>query len=652
MNVELGSAVSKKSCDDHAGRVTRAIVLAAGLGSRLKGQGDVTPKPLRRVAGVPLIVRVLRTLRVAGIEEAVVVLGHCGQLIRDAVGGAALDLNVTFVENADYLKKNGVSVLAAADHIDRECVLTMADHLYSAELLRCLLAAEIPADGAALAVDRDIESCFDLNDATKVAVEADRIVRIGKELDTYDALDTGVFRIGPSLVAELARVVERDGDASLSEGVQALCRRGIFAAVDVGKVHWIDVDTQPALDRAEAMVRVFGEELGGVAASQPTEAISCETVEGFAPLWVRSAKPYGENHFAVAERNDVARLMSNESPFPPSPRVVQAIMDAACRGNLYPGGAAALADKIAQREKLARGCVLFGAGSTELIDVIIRTFVAPHDEVLLSVPTFSMYEARTRVCGGVPVLVPMLTSHEHDVDALIGAVNERTKVIFVCSPNNPTGNRMSGEDLRRVLRVGIPTVIDEAYFDFELGGSNTGLLAEFANAIVLRTFSKAFGLAGLRLGYVLAQPPVVRLLSRVKLPWNVPDVVLAAASAALDDEAEFEARRMELSASRMELFEQLSTVPGLSPVPGEGNFVLIDCSQSGVPAERLVDLLVKEGVLIRSLMVHHAAQNCLRVTVGRREDNLRCVRALEKVLSRLRSRETSARTASPIVRSV
>jgi histidinol-phosphate aminotransferase len=151
---------------------------------------------------------------------------------------------------------------------------------------------------------------------------------------------------------------------------------------------------------------------------------------------------------------------------------------------------------------------------------------------------------------------------------------------------------------------------------------------------VLRTFSKAFGLAGLRLGYALAHPVVIRLLSRVKVPWNVPGLVLAAASAALDDQAEFEARRGELSSGRLELFKALSLVPGLAPVPGEGNFVLIDVSRTGQAAERLVDALLEQGVLIRSLTVHHAAKSYVRVTVGTREQNLRCVRAFERVLGR------------------
>jgi histidinol-phosphate aminotransferase len=206
---------------------------------------------------------------------------------------------------------------------------------------------------------------------------------------------------------------------------------------------------------------------------------------------------------------------------------------------------------------------------------------------------------------------------------------------------------MPREDLRRMLRLGLPTVIDEAYFDFETDGSSTGLLAEFPNAIVLRTFSKAFGLAGMRLGYALAHPVVIRLLSRVKVPWNVPSIVLAAAGAALDDQAEFEARREELSSGRVELFNALSLLPGLAPVPGEGNFVLIDVSRTGLGAERLVELLLEQGVLIRSLTVHHAAKSYVRVTVGMREQNLRCVRAFERVLGRGARREPIALSVGP-----
>ncbi|HEY8943243.1 MAG TPA: aminotransferase class I/II-fold pyridoxal phosphate-dependent enzyme, partial [Polyangiaceae bacterium] len=478
-------------------RITRAVILAAGTGSRLRDGGDEVPKPLRSVAGVPLCVRVLRTLRAAGIREVVVVTGYQGELVQETLTAEAdPGLRLFFVENFEFEKKNGVSLLRAEKYIDRECLLTMSDHLYSPELVRRLMAFELEPGACALGVDYDIERCFDVDDATKVAVERTRIARIGKELETFDALDTGVFRIGPELVEELAKLEAERGDCSLSEGVHALARRGRFFAVDVGEVRWIDVDTRPALERAEAMLRLFGDSLEDEPGFDGPATRDPEALELSAPSWVRAAKPYDEAHFGVAERqHDLLRMMSNESPFAPSPRVVNAILEAALRGNLYPGGADHLARKIADREGLAAGSVLLGSGSTELIDVVIRTFVAPGEEVLLSVPTFSMYEARTRIQGGIPVLVPMTEEHEHDLSAMLRAVTERTKVIFVCTPNNPTGGSVDVADLRRLLRLGLPTVIDEAYYEFAGHPSFVRLIEEFPNAIVLRTFSKAYGLA-------------------------------------------------------------------------------------------------------------------------------------------------------------
>jgi histidinol-phosphate aminotransferase len=600
----------------------------------------VLPKPLRVVGGVPLVVRVLRTLKSAGIQEAVVITGFQGEAVRRALKAETdLGLKLSFVDNPHFDKKNGVSLLAAARFVDRECVLTMSDHLYSPELVRRLLAADVPEGSCALAVDYDIERCFDLDDATKVGVELGKIKRIGKELESYDALDTGVFRIGPALIAELAAVEASTGDCSLSDGVQALSRRGRFLATDVGDVRWVDVDTPQALACAEAMLRVFGETLGDEPGSGQPPVIDPESIEFYAPSWVRAAKPYNEDHFAVAEQNDVLRMMSNESPYAPSPRVINAIMEAATRGNLYPGGAPALKNKLALRDNQAEGSVILGAGSTELIDLVIRTFVGPGEEVLLSVPTFSMYEARTRTVGGIPVLVPMTEDHDHDLSGLIRGVTERTKVIFLCTPNNPTGGRIAEADLKRLLRLGLPTVIDEAYHEFSEGESFSRLLEEFPNAIVLRTFSKAFGLAGIRLGYALAHPAVVRLLSRVKVPWNIPAITLAAASAALDDAAEFDARISELRVAREELTDKLLRIDGLVPVPSEGNFVLIDVSTSGQSAERLVEAMLKDGVLIRSLSVHHAKRSYVRVTVGTREQNARCVAAFERVLGGRARRE-------------
>jgi 1L-myo-inositol 1-phosphate cytidylyltransferase len=232
----------------------RAIVLAAGRGSRLVGAREL-PKPLKPVGSVPLLVRILRSLQAEGVREAVIVVGDRGEHIRHALATTSLDLEVSFVENPDYHLKNGVSLLRAAKLVDRECVLTMADHLYAPELVRALQAFDMPAGACALGVDYDIARCFDIDDATKVCVRDGAITAIGKELPRYDCIDTGVFRIGPALVEELGRVFRAQGDCSLSEGVGALAARGKFLACDVGAAPWIDVDTPEACAEAERLVR-------------------------------------------------------------------------------------------------------------------------------------------------------------------------------------------------------------------------------------------------------------------------------------------------------------------------------------------------------------------------------------------------------------
>ena len=615
-------------------RLERAIILAAGTGSRLVAQ-ETFPKPLKPVSGVPLLVRVLRTLQGEGIREAVIVVGYRADQIKKALlAEPTLGLKLHFVTNERFDRKNGVSLLAARKFIDQECILTMADHLYSPEVVRRLASFEMPDGACALGVDYDIERCFDLDDATKVRLRSGKIADIGKDISDYNCIDTGVFRIGPDLLRELERLEKHTGDCSLSDGVRVLAERGAFFGCDVGDSRWIDVDTPAAFLRAEAMVRVFGDSLG----DEPAQAggVDGEGMELFVPTWVRAAQPYREDHFQLASsRHGLLRMMSNESPFSPSKRVIDAIVTAAQQGNLYPTSGVDVRRRLAARDGLDESHVVLGAGSTELIDIVVRTFVAPGEEVLLSVPTFSMYEARARVCGGIPIFVAMTDEHDFDVTGIVGAVTERTKVIFLCTPNNPTGNRISESSLRRILRLGLPTAIDEAYHELgDTPDSLAHLLAEFPNAILIRTFSKAFGLAGLRLGYALAHPAVTKLLLRAKLPWNISSLTLAAGIAALEDVEEFEQRMGQLRKGREYLEAELGKMRALSVIAGEGNFVLLDVAKVGVSAEGIVDAMLAEGVYIRSLAVHHAKRSFVRVTVGTEDQNRRCVDAMRKVLGR------------------
>jgi histidinol-phosphate aminotransferase len=469
--------------------------------------------------------------------------------------------------------------------------------------------------------------------------DAGRIKRIGKDLQDYDVLDTGVFRIGPALIEQLETVYALQGDCSLSDGVGALARAGRMFACGIGDARWIDVDTPEAAQRAEAMLHVFGESLGdapdGGATPDPA------AMELFSPSWVRAAQPYNEDHFAFAEKNgDIVRMMSNESPFTPSARVLDAVMQAALGGNLYPSRAKELREKLATREGLASDHVLLGAGSAELIDLAVRTFVAPGEEVLISTPTFSMYEARTRVAGGIPVMVPMLGGGL-DVPGIISSINERTKLIFLCTPNNPTGTRIPESQLRRILALGLPTVIDEAYFELSGdGASYYYLVAEYPNALVLRTFSKAFGLAGMRVGYALGNPAHIRLLSRVKVPWNLSSLSIAAACATLEDVAEQEDRIQALRDGRAYLERELARLPGMHIRPSEANFVLVDADGTGFDSDELVRQMLQRGFFIRSLRSHFGdtadpgarGRSLVRITVGDREQNVRCVRAMREVV--------------------
>ena len=233
-------------------------------------------------------------------------------------------------------------------------------------------------------------------------------------------------------------------------------------------------------------------------------------------------------------------------------------------------------------------------------------------------------------------MVPITDNNAFDVHGIIASITERTKVIFLCAPNNPTGARLDEASVRRILGLGLPTVIDEAYYEFaDNPRTLSHVLTEYPNAIVLRTLSKAFGLAGFRLGYAFSHPVVTRLIGRLKLPWNINGVTIAAASAVLDDMAEFDDRMRRLRSGRDYLARELAMVPGLRVLTTDGNFVLVDTHHTGIEPESLVQAMFAEGVLIRSLAVHHAEHSYVRITVGDEEQNRRCVEAMRLVVMRL-----------------
>lgn len=238
----------------------KAIILAAGMGERLVS-GKAYPKPLQPVAGVPLIVRVLKGLDMLGVEEVGVIVGHLGDVLIAGIQRERFRLDVQYIWNDEYEKPNGTSLLKARAFVTEPTLMMMSDHLWSPHLVQRVADAAIGPEESALGVDRAIERCIDLPDATKVWMDKGRVVHISKSLERYNALDTGVFCITPTLMDVLADVNGARG-CSLSQGVEVLAGRGAMHAVDVGDARWVDVDTAQTHAEAERLVAAYGDSLG------------------------------------------------------------------------------------------------------------------------------------------------------------------------------------------------------------------------------------------------------------------------------------------------------------------------------------------------------------------------------------------------------
>jgi 1L-myo-inositol 1-phosphate cytidylyltransferase len=252
----------------------RAIILAAGRGERLVN-GKPYPKPLKPVNGVPLIVRVLRGLEQARVDEVGIVVGHQADVLKAGLEQYRFDLDLRFIENSEFHKPNGTSLLKAKALVTGPTYLLMSDHLWSPDLIQCVRRYPLADDQAVLGIDFKIGDCIDLDDATKVAIRGDRIERIGKQLSKYDALDTGVFRITPAVIEALERVEGPEG-CSLSQGMAELAREGRMRAVDVDDAAWVDVDTPVALEHAEHLLRRYGRALRPSHRSRVAARLSAE----------------------------------------------------------------------------------------------------------------------------------------------------------------------------------------------------------------------------------------------------------------------------------------------------------------------------------------------------------------------------------------
>ncbi len=326
----------------------------------------------------------------------------------------------------------------------------------------------------------------------------------------------------------------------------------------------------------------------------------------------------------------VIKLASNENPLGPSPKAVAALAGAAESLHRYPdGGAYRLRQAIADRWKVTSEHIILGNGSDEILGLLARTFLAPDDEAVMADHTFVIYKMEVTAAHGKPVTVP-LTNWTHDLEAMAQAVTPRTRLLFVCNPNNPTGTMVPSEAIHRLMGKvpkDVIVVFDEAYFEYVRDPRFPDTIAyvkEGRNAIVLRTFSKIYGLAGLRIGYGITTPEINNFLNRVRPPFNANSLAQRAALAALGDD-EHVANSRAVNAAGMEQIGNGLRSLGFAPIPSEANFIYFDVKRDG---RQVFEALLREGIIVR-----HIEGTMLRVTIGQSDENTAFLQALKKVLT-------------------
>jgi histidinol-phosphate aminotransferase len=362
------------------------------------------------------------------------------------------------------------------------------------------------------------------------------------------------------------------------------------------------------------------------------ESLANEYILGIAPY--EPGKPIEELERELGIP-DAIKLASNENPLPPSERVQKAILAGLATLNRYPDGSGFyLRQALAKKHGVTPEHVMLGNGSNDLIELLVHAFLRPGDEAVVPHPSFVVYPMSVQAAGGVRVVV-MLKDYRLDLEAMARAITPLTKLVFVANPNNPTATMVTADEVERFMaRVPDRTIVvfDEAYVEFAHGPDfpdSLALVKQGRRVVVLRTFSKAASLAGLRVGYGVADPDAIALLNRIRPPFNVNSLAQVAALAALEDEPHILDCVRLIGAGRQFLYDEFKAL-GLKYVPSRANFILVDVGRS---AAEIYQKLLREGVIVRP-MTSFGMETALRITVGTPDENRRLVRALAAVLGK------------------
>lgn len=358
-----------------------------------------------------------------------------------------------------------------------------------------------------------------------------------------------------------------------------------------------------------------------------------------APPYISSIAPYqpGKPISELAremglEEGSIIKLASNENPLGISPKAYEAIQDALDDISRYPdGNSFALRDAVCQKFALAPEQLVFGNGSNDILELAARAFLVAGSEAIYSQHAFAVYALVTQAVGAKGVVTPA-RDFGHDLAAMLAAISPDTRMIFIANPNNPTGtllDKVALKDFLKQVPQRVLVVLDEAYDEYlpeDHKSESVNWLAEFSNLIISRTFSKAYGLAGLRIGYGMANAAITDIMNRVRQPFNVNSVAQAAAVASLQDDA-FVARSYALNQAGMKQLTQGFDRLGLEYIPSFGNFVSFRVPNAGQVYQRLL----QNGVIVRPV-ANYGMPNYLRVSIGLLDENARFLQVMEDIL--------------------
>lgn len=351
------------------------------------------------------------------------------------------------------------------------------------------------------------------------------------------------------------------------------------------------------------------------------------------PDYISAIKPYVPGKpIEELERElgikDSVKLASNENPLGPSPFALEAIKTRQSGLNRYPdGGGYYLRKALAERLPVDMDNIILGNGSNELIDIAVRTFMRPGDEAVMAHPSFVVYSMSVQAMGCKPILVP-LKDYRHDLKGMLKAVNEKTRILFIANPNNPTGTINKKEEFNHLME-NIPeeilVIMDEAYYEYVTDPEYADSMKWFRRGrdiLILRTFSKIYGLAGLRIGYGIADKNIITEMNRLRPPFNTNTLGQVAALASLADEEHIKRSRQINEEGKVFLYKGLEGL-NIQYIPTEANFIYVPIKN----AFTIYDALLKRGIIVRPM-----GPEAIRVTIGLLEENKRFIEALKLVL--------------------